>query len=382
MPVAWRATAIGLIAKTRRPEARRQVTRSPREVLIAIGIGLCGLSPCSASSRSRSWKPAASSLILGLQGSRASESTIATSGWSSAQSIPRVTCMRAPFRAFTVRRRRAAAGSLGDLIQVPPAHHPISRPWPQLSPRPRSREELHGSGRPGGGPANGSDHGTVRRPSPQRQGPRVHLSCRCAPRRCIHARRPARPLPELTQQRPSTPMGRIHLALCAHLRRRGIRAVIPVPAEQRSHRFRRGRLGGRPPAFDRHADKQRNTVEGCINRLEQRRGVARNVLTCDTPERPPFGGRDSPSGRPSATRCRREEPTRRAGGKAVGGNLRHLAREKREQVARVIHGDGPRRLRGGVGRGLGLQVLGGAVAPFKLAGIRSRAHQADARSAI
>lgn len=131
MPVAWRATAIGLIAKTRRPEARRQVTRSPREVLIAIGIGLCGLSPCSASSRSRSWKPAASSLILGLPSSRASESTIATSGWSSAQSIPRVTCMRAPFRAFTVH----AASSRGGITRRPhssatgaPPHQPSVAP--------------------------------------------------------------------------------------------------------------------------------------------------------------------------------------------------------------------------------------------------------------
>jgi transposase len=60
-----------------------------------------------------------------------------------------------------------------------------------------------------------------------------------------------------------------------HLRRRGIRAVIPQPSDQvGGHRMRRGRLGGRPPAFDNEAYKQRNTVERCINRLKQWRGLA------------------------------------------------------------------------------------------------------------
>ncbi|MFJ6485396.1 IS5 family transposase [Streptomyces sp. NPDC091682] len=63
-------------------------------------------------------------------------------------------------------------------------------------------------------------------------------------------------------------------AIREHLRKRGIRAVIPVPADQRGHRLRRGSRGGRPPAFDREADKQRNTVERCINRLKQWRGIA------------------------------------------------------------------------------------------------------------
>ncbi|WP_443079366.1 transposase [Streptomyces sp. P5-A9] len=38
-------------------------------------------------------------------------------------------------------------------------------------------------------------------------------------------------------------------------------------------RLRRGRCGGgRPPAFDREAYKQRNTVERCINRLNYQWG--------------------------------------------------------------------------------------------------------------
>lgn len=63
-------------------------------------------------------------------------------------------------------------------------------------------------------------------------------------------------------------------AIRDHLRKRGIRAVIPEPADQRGHRLRRGSRGGRPPAFDRETYKQRNTVERCINRLKQWRGIA------------------------------------------------------------------------------------------------------------
>ncbi|MGW8354309.1 IS5 family transposase [Streptomyces wedmorensis] len=63
-------------------------------------------------------------------------------------------------------------------------------------------------------------------------------------------------------------------AIRTRLRRRGIRAVIPQPSDQAANRKRRGRLGGRPPAFDHEAYKQRNTVERCINRLKQWRGLA------------------------------------------------------------------------------------------------------------
>ncbi|WP_420718762.1 IS5 family transposase [Streptomyces sp. XY413] len=63
-------------------------------------------------------------------------------------------------------------------------------------------------------------------------------------------------------------------AIRTRLRRRGIRAVIPQPADQTANRKRLGRLGGRPPAFDREAHKQRNTVERCISKLKQWRGLA------------------------------------------------------------------------------------------------------------
>jgi transposase len=63
-------------------------------------------------------------------------------------------------------------------------------------------------------------------------------------------------------------------AIRSYLRRRGIRAVIPQPSDQVGHRLRRGRSGGRPPAFDAEAYKQRNAVERCIARLKQWRGLA------------------------------------------------------------------------------------------------------------
>ncbi len=63
-------------------------------------------------------------------------------------------------------------------------------------------------------------------------------------------------------------------AIRSHLRRRGIRAVIPQPADQAANRKRLGSHGGRPPAFNREAYKQRNTVERCINKLKQWRGLA------------------------------------------------------------------------------------------------------------
>jgi transposase len=60
----------------------------------------------------------------------------------------------------------------------------------------------------------------------------------------------------------------------AYLRRRGIQAVIPEKKDQRRNRIAKGRSGGRPPAFDREAYKERNTVERTIGRLKRYRAVA------------------------------------------------------------------------------------------------------------
>lgn len=58
------------------------------------------------------------------------------------------------------------------------------------------------------------------------------------------------------------------------LRRRRIKATIPVPADQAGHRRARGSAGGRPPAFDPAIYRDRNSVERGINQLEQHRAVA------------------------------------------------------------------------------------------------------------
>jgi transposase len=83
------------------------------------------------------------------------------------------------------------------------------------------------------------------------------------------------------QGRPRTRPGRVlagkaysSSAIRAHLRRRRIKATIPEPADQVRNRLRRGARGGRPPAFDPRAYKQRNTVERAFCRLRQHRAVA------------------------------------------------------------------------------------------------------------
>jgi transposase len=63
-------------------------------------------------------------------------------------------------------------------------------------------------------------------------------------------------------------------AIRSDLRQRGIIATIPQPADQVGHRLSRGSSGGRPPAFDAEAYKQRNVVERTINKLRNTRAVA------------------------------------------------------------------------------------------------------------
>lgn len=60
----------------------------------------------------------------------------------------------------------------------------------------------------------------------------------------------------------------------AHLRSRGICAVIPEQSTQSAGRRRRGRRGGRPVSLDAQKYKGRNVIERSFNTVKQWRGLA------------------------------------------------------------------------------------------------------------
>ncbi len=63
-------------------------------------------------------------------------------------------------------------------------------------------------------------------------------------------------------------------AIRAHLRARSIASVIPEPDDQKTHRKRRGTLGGRPVTYDRAAYRRRNVIERAFNNFKRWRGLA------------------------------------------------------------------------------------------------------------
>jgi transposase len=60
----------------------------------------------------------------------------------------------------------------------------------------------------------------------------------------------------------------------AYLRKRGVRRVIPEKADQAANRKKKGSRGGRPVEYDAALYRDRNTVERCINKIKDWRGLA------------------------------------------------------------------------------------------------------------
>ena len=90
----------------------------------------------------------------------------------------------------------------------------------------------------------------------------------------IRVARPGRGRPRSRPREVLADKGYSSKANRAYLRRRGIIAVIAERDDQKDNRRRRGRLGGRPYAFDAAAYRGRNVVERCFARLKQWRGIA------------------------------------------------------------------------------------------------------------
>lgn len=86
--------------------------------------------------------------------------------------------------------------------------------------------------------------------------------------------RPGRGRPRTRPDRVLADKAYSNAKIRAQLRARGIKVTIPQPHDQIAGRVRRGRRGGRPPAFDTESYKQRNVVERTINKLRVTRAVA------------------------------------------------------------------------------------------------------------
>ena len=93
----------------------------------------------------------------------------------------------------------------------------------------------------------------------------------------LEAIRVARPAPGRPRRRPRRVLADKAYSSQANrawLRAHHIRATILVKADQAAHRKARGPRGGRPPAFDAAAYKDRNAVERGFSHLKHHRALA------------------------------------------------------------------------------------------------------------
>ena len=90
----------------------------------------------------------------------------------------------------------------------------------------------------------------------------------------LRVRRPGRGRPRTRPDRLLADKAYSNQTIRSYLRRRRIKATIPQKSDQLKARLAKGSAGGRPPAFDPEAYKQRNTTERAHNRLKAFRAVA------------------------------------------------------------------------------------------------------------
>ncbi|MET9935039.1 MULTISPECIES: IS5 family transposase [unclassified Streptomyces] len=181
-----------------------------------------------------------------------------------------------------VRAPQHAAGARTD----PPSRSKGAKRW-NTRPRRRGRPRRP----PGGGGAGGEGSGRSRGGFTSK----LHLSAdgRCRPlslivtpgqwadctrfKPVLEKSRVPRPGPGRPRKKPdSLAAGKAYSngPIREYLRRRGIRHTLPEKTDSQTARLRKGPRGERPPSFDEHRYKERNTVERAINRLKQSRDVA------------------------------------------------------------------------------------------------------------
>lgn len=112
----------------------------------------------------------------------------------------------------------------------------------------------------------------------------------------IRVRRPGRGRPRTRPDRVLADKAYSSRANRAYLRRRGIRATIPIKRDQQANRLKRGSRGGRPPRFDPEVYRQRHAVEGSITCTNSTGGSPPATISSHCASKPPPTSQGSTSG--------------------------------------------------------------------------------------